>query len=117
MAIVAVQQLPRRSVMLSGVPRGSSVRAVTPGPSSTAPQPRGTLQGFQPATGCLFGASEVGRQFTDQCCREDVTRPGADVDVPLNPQSREAVAEFGSMRTWTTSVRRMTLHVSTRGPR
>ena len=55
---VAVQEPPRLSVMLIGVPRGSSASAATSGPSSTAPQPSSSLQGLQPARGCLFGASE-----------------------------------------------------------
>ena len=38
---------------------------------------------------------EVGRQFAVECCRDHVTRPGADVDVPFIAKSREAVAEFG----------------------
>ena len=41
--MVAVQQPPRLSVMLIGVPRGSSGSAATPGPSSAAPQPSSSL--------------------------------------------------------------------------
>ena len=65
--IVAVQQSPRLSVMLIDTGRGSSASAVT----------------------------EVGRQFAVECCRDDVTSLGPDVDVPSIAKSHEAVAEFG----------------------
>ena len=38
---------------------------------------------------------EVGREFAVECRRDDVTSPGADVDVPFIAKSRETVAEFG----------------------
>ena len=93
--IVAVQQPPRLSVMLIG--RGARVlreRGDT-GPSSTAPQPSPSLQGFPAGEGLSLRRLEVGRQFTVECCRDDVTSPGAGVDVPFIPKPREAVAEFG----------------------
>ena len=107
--IVAGQEPPRLSVMLIGVPRGSSASAATSGPSSTAPQPSSSLQGLQPAKGGLsLRRLEVGREFAVECRRDDVTSPGADVDVPFIAKPREAVAEFGFDADLETSAHRMT---------
>ena len=53
------------------------------------------LAGFPAGEGLFLRRLEVGRQFTVECCGDDPARPGADVDVPFIPQSRESVAEFG----------------------
>ncbi len=92
---MAVQEPPRLSVMLIGVPRGSSASAATSGPSSAAPQPSSSLRVLQAGEGLSRRRLEVGREFAVECCRDDVASPSADVDVPFIAKSREAVAEFG----------------------
>ena len=53
------------------------------------------LAGFPAGEGLSVRRLEVGRQFTVECCRDDVTSPGADVDAAFIAKSREAVAQFG----------------------
>ena len=53
------------------------------------------LAGFSASEGLSRRRLEVGREFAVECRRDDVTSPGADVDVPFIAKPREAVTEFG----------------------
>ena len=106
--IVAVQEPPRLSVMLIGVPRGSSASAATPDPSSTAPQASPSLQGFQPARGCLFGASRSGGRSRSSAAVMTSRAQALTLTCrSLRSRARRSRSS-GSMRIWKTSLRRMT---------
>ena len=106
--IVAVQESPRLSVMLIGVPRGSSASAATPGPSSTAPQPSPSLQGFQPARGCLLGASRSAGSSRSSAAAMTSRAQALTLTCRSSRSRARRSRSSGSMRIWKTSVRSMT---------